>query len=117
MAKASSTGNSNSARKRAVPPAEKSTRKKLGAQEAPVQEGLLDDDSRKNIIGVAIAIVALVLILIVAWPTNAVVTSFLSLALRRVFGIGAVKVSEKIDLVEKKMRQINEDGQLGEFIP
>ena len=89
MAKASSTGNSNSARKRAVPPAEKSTRKKLGAQEAPVQEGLLDDDSRKNIIGVAIAIVALVLILIVAWPTNAVVTSFLSLALRRVFGIGA----------------------------
>lgn len=27
------------------------------------------------------------------------------------------KCSEKIDLVEKKMRQINEDGQLGEFIP
>ena len=27
------------------------------------------------------------------------------------------KCNEKIDLVEKKMRQINEDGQLGEFIP
>ena len=89
MTKASSTGNSNSSRKRAVPPAEKSTRKKLGAQETPAQERLLDDDSRKNITGVVIAIVALVLILIVAWPTNAVVTSFLSLALRRMFGIGA----------------------------
>ena len=91
MAKASSSGaTSSSNRKRAVPPAEKKTRKKLGAQEEPQQQqGLLDDDTRKNIIGVIVALVALALILIVAWPTNAVVTSFLSLVLRRGLGIGA----------------------------
>ena len=90
MAKASSVSRSSSApRKRAVPPAEKSTRKKLGAQEAPAQPNLLDDDTRRTIIGVIIAVVALALILIVAWPTNAVVTSFLSLWLRRILGVGA----------------------------
>jgi len=90
VAKASSvSGSSSTRRKRAVPPSEKSTRKKLGAQEAPAQPNLLDDDTRRTIIGVVIAVAALALILIVAWPTNAVVTSFLSLWLRRLLGVGA----------------------------
>ena len=87
MAKSSSRNNSAS-RKRATPPSEKGTRKKLGAQET-AQPELLDDDTRRSITGVVIALVALVLILIVAWPSNAVVTSFLSLVLRRGLGIGA----------------------------
>ena len=87
MAKASSSNNSSN-RKRTAPPSGKSTRKKLGAQEA-VQPELLDDDTKRSITGVVIALVALVLILIVAWPSNAVVTSFLSTVLRRGLGIGA----------------------------
>ena len=88
VAKASSSQKNSSDRKRAVPPAEKGTRKKLGAQET-AQPVLLDDDTKRSITGVVIALLGLVLILIVAWPTNAVVTSFLSLVLRRGLGIGA----------------------------
>ena len=91
MARASSGGTSSgnsSNRKRAVPPAEKSTRRRLGAQEDAKPE-LLDEDTKRNITGVVVALVALVLILVVAWPTNAVLTSFFSLVMRRGLGIGA----------------------------
>jgi len=43
----------------------------------------------KGGLAIVCVVVALALILIVAWPTNAVVTSFLSLVLRRGLGVGA----------------------------
>ena len=74
-------------RKRAASPAEKSGKRKPAASNA--QQPLLDDGTKRNIVAIVCAIAALALILIVAWPTNAVVTSFLSLVLRRGLGIGA----------------------------
>ena len=93
MAKSSSPGSKGASsgqaaqRKRAASPAEKSGRKRVTEPAAPAP--LIDDNSKRNIIGIVCAVVALALILIVAWPTNAVVTSFLSLVLRRGLGIGA----------------------------
>ena len=90
MASSSSGNNKGGQRKRAVPPAEKSTRKKLGSQEAaPAEPALIDYGTKRNITGIICIVVALALILIVAWPTNAVVTSFLSRVLRLGLGIGA----------------------------
>ena len=92
MAKSTSTGNRNSKsgssqRKRAASPAEKSGRRK--APEPAPKPQIIDDSSRRTIIAIVCAVVALALILIVAWPTNAVVASFLSLVLRRGLGVGA----------------------------
>ncbi len=89
MAGSSTTNKKTTSKKRAVPPSEKGTRKKLGAQEAVESTELLDDRSRRKLIGVAVIVVAIALLLIVAWPTNAVVTSFLSNMLRSGLGIGA----------------------------
>ena len=92
VAKRTSSGKRSSApatsqRKRAASPAEKSGKPAKSAP--PSQPTLVDDNTRRNIIGIVCAVVALALILVVAWPTNALVTSFLSLALRRGLGIGA----------------------------
>ena len=35
---------------------------------------MLDDDARRKVVGVVCAVLAIVLLLIVAWPTNAVVS-------------------------------------------
>ena len=76
-----------SQRKKAASPAEKRAGKSAAAvaQRAP----LLDDTAQRNIIAIVCAFASLALVLVVAWPTNAVVTSFLSLALRLCFGVGA----------------------------
>lgn len=92
MAKTTSSGSRNSKsgstqRKRAASPAEKSGRRK--APEPAPKPQIIDDSSRRTIVAIVCAVVALALILIVAWPSNAVVTSFLSLVLRRGLGIGA----------------------------
>ncbi len=50
---------------------------------------MLDNGTQRTIAGILCAIAALALVLIVAWPTNAVVTSFLSRALRLALGAGA----------------------------
>ena len=86
---ASSRGSSGqtSQRKRAASPAEKNGKKK--APEPAPESRIIDDSTRRNIIGIVCAVVALALILIVAWPTNAVVTSFLSRVLRLGLGVGA----------------------------
>ena len=83
--KASSS--SQGQRKRAASPAEKSGKRKPAPSNAKAP--LLDDGTKRNIVAIVCAIVALVLILIVAWPTNAVITSFLSSVLRRGLGVGA----------------------------
>ena len=92
MAKSNSSGSrgsngQTSQRKRAASPAEKNGRKK--APEPAVQTPLIDDSTRRNIVGILCAVVALALVLIVAWPTNAVVASFLSRVLRLGLGVGA----------------------------
>lgn len=92
MAKSTSSGkkapaNNSTQRKRAASPAEKSGRRK--APEPEPRPQIIDDGSRRTIVAIIMAVLALALILIVAWPTNAVVTSFLSLLLRRGLGVGA----------------------------
>ena len=92
MAKSSSSNKSKSAkpqaRKKAASPAQKGGRKQP-ARQAAAKQPLLDDAAHRNIVGIVCVVVAIALVLVVAWPTNAVVTSFLSLALRRLLGIGA----------------------------
>lgn len=75
--------------KRAVSPAEKSGRRKLAPQEPVPEAGIIDSRTQRTIASIICIVAALALLLVVVWPTNAVVTSFLSLALRRCFGIGA----------------------------
>ena len=91
MAKSSSaTSKSAGSRQRAVPPSQKGTRKKLGAQQPePENQAFLDDGTHRRIIGIVCLVLAVAILLIVAWPTNAVVTSALSLILRCGLGIGA----------------------------
>ena len=87
----STTSRQSSQRKRAASPAEKSgkrqTRQRAPEQAAP--QPIIDESTHRNLVGILCAVAALALVLIVAWPTNAVVTSFLSHWLRMVFGIGA----------------------------
>ena len=92
MAKSSSRSKSkstnSSSRKRAASPAQKSGRKQP-AKQSTARQPLLDDTTHRNIIGIVCVVIAIALVLIVAWPTDAVVTSFLSLWIRRLLGIGA----------------------------
>ena len=75
-------------RKKAVSPAEKAGASK--SQKAPEPKApIIDDAAHRNIAAIICIIAAIALVLIVAWPTNAIVTSFLSLALRMAFGVGA----------------------------
>ncbi|MBO4352124.1 MAG: DNA translocase FtsK [Eggerthellaceae bacterium] len=93
MAKSSSTGKSKpksaQQRKRAASPAQKSGRKQTSKKQSQARQPLLDDTAHRNIVAIVCVVVALALVLIVAWPSNAVVTSFLSLWLRRLLGVGA----------------------------
>ena len=75
-------------RKKAVSPAEKSGAAKK-APSKPAKAPIIDDAAHRNIAAIVCVIAAVALVLVVAWPTNAIVTSFLSLALRMVFGVGA----------------------------
>lgn len=83
-----SSSQSSNQRKRAVSPAEKSGRRQP-AVAATARQPILDNGTHRTIAGILCAIVALALVLIVAWPTNAVVTSFLSQAMRMSLGAGA----------------------------
>ena len=76
------------ARKKAASPSQKA-RASQPTKPQPARDPIITDTAHRNISAIVCAVAALALILIVAWPTNAVVTSFLSLALRMVFGIGA----------------------------
>ena len=87
----SSSSGKSSARKRASSPSEKSAKKQVRTQPraAASRQPVIDNGTQRNLVGIVCAVVALALILIVAWPTNAVVTTFLSRALRLGLGIGA----------------------------
>ena len=85
--KTASSSSRQSNRKRAVTPAEK----KGGApvHEQVARPPIVDDTAKRTIVSILCVITAFALVLIVAWPTNAVVTSFLSHSLRLCFGVGA----------------------------
>ena len=92
MAKSSSSrsrssNGQTSQRKRAASPAEKNGKKR--APEPAPQNPIIDDSTQRNIVAIICVVLGLALILIVAWPTNAVVTSFLSRVLRLGLGVGA----------------------------
>lgn len=76
-------------RKRASTPAEKSGRKSAPTRHSAQTAPIVDDGTKRTIVSIVCIVIALALILIVSWPTNAVVTSFLSLVLRRGLGVGA----------------------------
>lgn len=76
-------------RKRAVPPSEKNVRRKLGSQEVPAPQGFIDDRTKRTIIAILCIVCAVALLLIVVWPSDAVVASLMSQGLHRGLGIGA----------------------------
>ena len=78
---------STAQRKKAASPSEKSSPKVV--KKEPPKPPIIDEDAHRNIVAIVCTIAALALVLIVGWPTTAIVTSFLSLALRLVFGVGA----------------------------
>ena len=98
----SKTGKTRSAkgaqkgRAKAVSPAEKARSSRGSGTSAPVPASapvagapLLSESQHRGIHAIVCLVAALALALIVAWPTNAVVTATLSQALRLVFGVGA----------------------------
>ena len=82
-----SSSSRSASKKKAASPAQKrgATETRSKPQKAPI----IDEKAHRNIIAIVCTIAALALVLIVAWPTNAIVTSFLSRAFRIVFGVGA----------------------------
>ena len=88
----SSTSKSRSAsskpKARAASPAEKRARKAGAPTEAP-ERRLFDDRVRRDIAGVALAVLGAVLFVAAVLPTDAVVTSFMSSALHLTLGLGA----------------------------
>ena len=92
-AKKSTTKKSASTQKakRASSPSEKKHVKKasVSVQEEPERMPLLDGNIKRNIAGVIFAVLAVALLLVVVWPTDAFVTSALSAGIHRLFGIGA----------------------------
>ncbi len=80
----------SSSRKRAASPAEKSA-KKNGRRVEPVpkDDRIFDERTRRDIAGVAFAVVAIILFVAAVLPTDAVVTSFVSQALHLTLGLGA----------------------------
>ena len=93
MARNSSSSNksaSNQGGKKAASPAQKNARKNQTVQqELPTRAPLIEDHARRKIWGIALAVIAVALVLIVALPSNAVITSTASLFLRSALGIGA----------------------------
>ena len=82
----------SSGRIRAASPADKAKSAKPSQQEAAqavAKPPLLDENMRRGLTALICIIAAIALVLIVAWPTNAVVASFMSRALRLAFGVGA----------------------------
>ena len=95
MAKASSSSKTSSksastSKKRAQSPSEKSARKSARARAASEPAPLIDDSARNNIAAILCAVAALVIVAIVAWPSDALVASFLATALKRTLGLGVI---------------------------
>ena len=75
---------------KAASPAEKRAKQAKGARPQATEEPrLLDERTRRDITGVAFAVLAVVLFVAAVLPTNAVVTSFVSTALHLSLGLGA----------------------------
>lgn len=99
MARSSKTPSKNqSSAKKAKPAAQKSAdkgtaapqkRKLAATQEVAVQDRMLDDKSRRDIIGVSCVIGAVVLFIITVMPANGLVSSWLSTTLHLVLGVGS----------------------------
>ena len=71
-------------------PPKKRTKQAKGARPQATEEPrLLDERTRRDITGVAFAVLAVVLFVAAVLPTNAVVTSFVSTALHLSLGLGA----------------------------
>lgn len=81
-------GSAPNQKRRAVSPAEKSGKRKLATQET-IAPTYVDDGIRRNLGAIACIVVAVALMVIIVWPTDAVVASFLSLSLHRLLGLGA----------------------------
>lgn len=75
---------------KAASPAEKRAKQGKNARaQAPEEPRLFDERTRRDITGVAFAVLAVVLFVAAVLPTNAVVTSFVSTALHLTLGLGA----------------------------
>ena len=74
---------------RAASPSEKATKNGKGARPEVEDRRLLDERTRRDIAGVAFAVLAVVLFVAAVLPANALVTSFVSTALHLTLGLGA----------------------------
>lgn len=75
---------------KAASPAEKRAKQAKGSRAQAAEEPrLFDERTRRDITGVAFAVLAVVLFVAAVLPTNAVVTSFVSTALHLTLGLGA----------------------------
>lgn len=75
---------------KAASPAEKRAKQAKGSRAQAAEEPrLFDERTRRDITGVAFAVLAVVLFVAAVLPTNAVVTSFVSSALHLTLGLGA----------------------------
>lgn len=75
---------------KAASPAEKRAKQGKGSRAQAAEEPrLFDERTRRDITGVAFAVLAVVLFVAAVLPTNAVVTSFVSSALHLTLGLGA----------------------------
>ncbi len=81
-------GASNS-RKRAESPAEKKAKRNAAALDISDEERIFDESTRRNIVGVVLIVLAVVLMVAAILPSEAVLTSFLSQALHLSLGLGA----------------------------
>ncbi len=79
-----------SAKKASEATSKSGTRKPVEHRSRPVEEAprILDDHTRRDIVGVAFIIAGIVLFVAAAAPAGAVVTDFLSESLHLVFGVG-----------------------------
>lgn len=88
--KASKSSAATKSKGRAASPAEKNARKGKNARVAPAAETpLIDERTRRDILGVVFAVLAIALFVAAVIPTDAVVTLFISVALHLTLGLGA----------------------------
>ena len=88
----SKASSSAKAKGKAASPAEKNARKngaKAASSNNSDQSRIIDDRTRRDITGVAFAIVAIVLFVAAVMPATGLVTTFISTALHLVLGLGA----------------------------
>lgn len=87
--KSSGAKKSSGKNKQALSPSQKKSQKGNNNKNSDSEQRLFDERTRHDIIGVTFAVLAVILFVAAIIPSDAVVTSFISLSLHLVLGLGA----------------------------